>query len=119
MHIFVGRSTFSDRLERNTRARRNEVGRVLKGARRRMGFRQAWVAWALGYGESSQAEMSRIEAGRRKIEVIELENFAHLYGLKLSDFETWNTQQEADRAQYAYAPGQGYGLGEGLDDDEF
>ena len=57
--------------------------------------------------------------GKRKIDVVALENFAHLYGLNFTDFETWEGQKERDRANYAYAPGQGRGTGEGVDDDEF
>jgi len=113
----MGRSGFKYRLGRNARERRKEVGRILKEARKRLKFRQAWVGVALGYGEHSQAEVSRIEAGKRKIDVVELENFTRLYGLTLGHFETWDKQQRRDELRFSEA---GYlGSEEGLDENEF
>jgi len=117
----MSRSSFDNRLQRDGRARREDLGRILKAARKKLKLRQAWVGNALAYGTRSQGEISRIEAGRRRIDVIELENFARLYGLKLSDFETWDRQQVIYKAKrvYAHDHGLGPGSGEGLDEDEF
>ena len=117
----MSRSPYNDRLERDARARRKAVGRILRASRKGLKLRQAWVGGALGYGEQSQGEISRIESGKRKIDVIELENFARLYGLRLSDFGTWDRQQGVYKSQLVHSQshGLGPGSGEGLDEDEF
>jgi len=52
---------------------------------------QAAVARTLGYRQ--QINISHIEHGARLLELIEVENFAHLYGRALSDFATWRDDQ--------------------------
>ncbi len=113
----MGRSGFKYRLERNARERRKELGRTLKTARKKLGLRQAWVGGALGYGEQSQAEVSRIETGKRKIDVVELENFARLYRLALGHFETWDKQRRRDESRFSESGC--LGSAEGLDENEF
>ena len=75
--------------------RRRKVGRRLADARRAAKLPQEAVAAALDY---QQAEVSRIEKGKRTIDVVELENFALLYGKPLDHFATWTSQQNEDRA---------------------
>jgi transcriptional regulator with XRE-family HTH domain len=77
---------FSKRLAQNRRARRAEVGKRLAVARRDANLSQEVVADALNY---SQSDVSRIERGRRRLDVVELENFAVLYGRELDVFSTW------------------------------
>src|SRR5450432_1941797 len=115
----MSRSSFGSRLQRNATARHLEIGRILRLARKNLKLRQAWVGEALGYGESSQAEVCRIEAGKRKIDVVELENFSRLYGIQLKDFETWDMQHDRDNAKFMHIPGHGPGVAEGLDENEF
>jgi transcriptional regulator with XRE-family HTH domain len=112
------RASFAERLRRDARDRRKEVGRILRSARNQQGLRQWLVGEALGYGEKSQGEVSRIEAGKRNMDVVELENFARLYGLKLRDFETWDKQQVKDRSKFTNL-GFGSGSQERLGENEF
>jgi transcriptional regulator with XRE-family HTH domain len=80
---------FSRRLAQNRRARRAEVGKRLGVARREANLSQEVVADALNY---SQADVSRIERGRRRLDVVDLENFSVLYGRGLDFFSTWRTE---------------------------
>jgi transcriptional regulator with XRE-family HTH domain len=80
---------FSKRIAQNRRARRAEVGKRLGVARREANLSQEVVADALNY---SQADVSRLETGRRRLDVVDLENFAVLYGKELDFFETWTTE---------------------------
>lgn len=57
--------------------------RRLKEARRRAGFTQAAVARALG---RPQSFVSKCESGERRVDVIELEDFARLYRKPLTYF---------------------------------
>lgn len=60
------------------------------------------MAEVLGY--SCQADVAKIERGSapggRRLDAIELENFAQLYDLPLHHFETWSTQIDADRSTF-------------------
>jgi len=104
--------SFSWRLKRNTEKRRKEVGRRLQEARKSAGLRQGWVGEALGYRDK-QADISRIEAGKRLPDVVELENFAQLYGTSFDWFATWETQLKSDRQKF------GFGNDVGLIEGEF
>jgi transcriptional regulator with XRE-family HTH domain len=81
---------FSKRLAQNGCARRSEVGKRLGVARREAKLSQEVVADALNY---SQSDISRLERGRRQLDVVDLENFATLYGKGLDFFATWKTEQ--------------------------
>ena len=105
--------SFSWRLKRNTEKRRKEVGRRLQEARKSAGLRQGWVGDALGYGANNQPEISRIESGKRLLDVVELENFARLYNKPLHWFETWEGQIKADINAF------GFQNDVGLTSDEF
>jgi len=93
---FSGRRAFRGRVERNAARRRAEVGRRLRERRKELKKRPDVVAKALGYDRSV---LSRIETGRRKLDLIEAENFAVYYGFDLGSLATWKTQQEADNAR--------------------
>lgn len=80
---------FSKRLAQNRRARRVEVGKRLGVARLEANLSQEVVADALNY---SQSDVSRLERGHRRLDVVELENFAVLYGKEMGFFETWKTE---------------------------
>jgi transcriptional regulator with XRE-family HTH domain len=88
-------TSFPNLLEANVKHRRQKVGRRLADARRAAQLPQEAVAAALDY---QQAEVSRIEKGKRAIDVVELENFALLYGKSLEHFATWGSQQDEDKA---------------------
>ncbi len=60
-----------------------EMLRRLREARKEAGFRQADVAEALGV---TQTFVSKVELGERRIDPTELQEFAVLYGKKVSDF---------------------------------
>jgi hypothetical protein len=45
--------------------------------------------------------LSRIECGRRKLDLVEAENFAVYYGFDLRNLATWETQWKADMARVA------------------
>lgn len=97
--------TFEARLDRNVNERRKEIAKRLKEARTARKLSQALVAEALGY--SCQADIAKIEKGGgarggRLLDVVELENFAQLYGLSMDHFETWSTQIAADLNSYGY-----------------
>jgi len=59
-----------------------EMLRLLKEARKKAGLTQVEVAEALGWGQSL---VSKIERGEIRIDPIELQRFAELYGVELSD----------------------------------
>jgi transcriptional regulator with XRE-family HTH domain len=80
---------FSKRLATNSFARRKEVAKRLGIARRDANLSQEVVADALSY---AQSDISRIERGTRLPDVVELENFAVLYGKPLDFFATWKTE---------------------------
>jgi len=90
-------TSFANRLEANVRHRRLKVGRLLAEARRAANFPQQAVAEALDY---EQADISRIECGKRAVDIVELENFAIIYGKSVEDFKTWTTQQDEDMAAF-------------------
>ena len=48
----------------------------LKSARREAGFDQTHVAKLLG---KTQSHVSKIESGQRRVDVIQLKEFAHIY----------------------------------------
>jgi transcriptional regulator with XRE-family HTH domain len=104
-------TSFANRLEANVRRRRLRVGRLLAAARKAANFPQEAVAEALDY---EQADISRIEHGKRTVDIVELENFAIIYGKSVEDFKTWRTQQYEDMA--ALKPER---LAERLAEDEF
>ncbi len=60
-----------------------EMLRRLREARKEAGFRQADVAKALGV---TQTFVSKVELGERRIDPTELQEFAALYGKKVTDF---------------------------------
>lgn len=93
---FSGRRAFRGRLERNAALRRAEVGQRLREWRKESKKRPDVVAKALGYDRSV---LSRIETGKRKLDLIEAENFAVYYGFDLASLATWKTQQDADSAR--------------------
>jgi transcriptional regulator with XRE-family HTH domain len=80
---------FSKSLATNIAARRKEVARRLGVARREAHLSQEVVADALAY---AQSDISRMEAGTRLPDVVELENFAVLYEKPLDYFATWETE---------------------------
>jgi len=82
---------FRDAADGNEQARRKRLGRLLREARQAVDLTQAAVARTLGYRQ--QINISHIEHGARLLELIEVENFAHLYGRALSDFATWRDDQ--------------------------
>lgn len=91
--------TFKVRLARNIEERRKEVAKRLKTARLKRKLSQSLVAEALGF--SCQADIAKIEKGGgkrggRQLDVVELENFAKLYGLSLDHFATWQSQIASD-----------------------
>ena len=85
---------FHDRLERNLDQRRERLLDLLQEARRERKLSQYLVAKLLGI---TQTEVSRIECGKRRLDAVELETLATLYGKRLSDFATWEYQKERDR----------------------
>lgn len=93
---FSGRRAFKARVERNATRRRVEVGRRLREWRKELKKRPDVVAKTLGYDRSV---LSRIETGKRKLDLIEAENFAVYYGFELLSLATWKTQQDADTAR--------------------
>ena len=64
-------------------ARYKKLVRELKVARVRAELTQQEVAARLGVYNSY---VSKCESGERKLDVVELTEFCHLYGLKLSEF---------------------------------
>jgi transcriptional regulator with XRE-family HTH domain len=78
-------------LDGNETARRKELGKLLRRARKAAGLTQAAVAKTLGYQQ--QGKISELETAKRILDSMELENFAHLYGKSLNDFSTWRHDQ--------------------------
>lgn len=62
-------------------SRYREFLRLLKAARRRAGLTQVQVARALG---RPQSFVAKCEAGERRMDIIELEEFARLYRCPLT-----------------------------------
>jgi len=91
-----GCRAFKGRLKRNADRRRAEVGRRLRERRKELKKRPDAVAKALGYDRSV---LSRIETGKRTLDLIEAENFAVYYGFDLGSLATWKSQQDADSAR--------------------
>ncbi len=60
-----------------------EMLRRLREARKEAGIRQTDVAKALGV---TQTFVSKVELGERRIDPTELQEFAALYGKKVTDF---------------------------------
>ncbi len=60
-----------------------EMLRRLREAREEAGFRQTDVARVLGV---TQTFVSKVELGERRIDPTELQEFAALYGKKVTDF---------------------------------
>ena len=60
-----------------------EMLRRLREARKAAGMRQTDVAKALGV---AQTFVSKVEIGERRIDPTELQEFAALYGKKVTDF---------------------------------
>src|ERR1700727_1442922 len=83
--------TYRPKFDETDGARRKELGERLRRARKQADLSQAAVARTLGY--KHQNNISAIEHAKRFLDPLELENFAHLYGKSLSDFETWRTDQ--------------------------
>jgi transcriptional regulator with XRE-family HTH domain len=65
--------------------RYREFLKRLRKAREGAGLTQAQVARALG---RQQSFISKCESGERRVDVIELEDFARLYGKRLSFFSS-------------------------------
>ena len=79
------------KLDRNDNERRVQLGRLLRRARKELGFTQEEVARALGYKRDA---VCWIELAKRTCDFVEVENFAHLYGKELNYFATWSENQE-------------------------
>lgn len=82
---------YKPKFDVNDHERRKQLGELLRRARRQANLTQVAVAGALGYNR--QSKISEIEAAKRTLDPIELENFAHLYGRSLADFATWRKDQ--------------------------
>lgn len=87
---------FQSRLLRNTELRRAAVGRRLRQERKKQKKHPEDVAYALGLDRSV---LSRIEGGRRKLDLLEAENFAVYYGIELQELATWKKQSDEDEAK--------------------
>jgi transcriptional regulator with XRE-family HTH domain len=85
--------SFQFRLLRNAKLRRTAVGRRLRAEREKQKKYPEDVAYALGFDRSV---LSRIECGRRNLDLIEAENFAVYYGIGLRELETWKKQSDED-----------------------
>ena len=79
--------TYRPKFDGKETERRKHLGELLRRARRQADLTQAAVARTLGY--KRQSKISEIEAAKRTLDPIELENFARLYGRCLNDFATW------------------------------
>ena len=69
---------------RNQAKRRRAVQKKLRQARKEAGLTQTEVAHAMGRKHASF--ISKIESGERRIDVIDLEDLARLYGKSVSHF---------------------------------
>ena len=83
----------------NQAARQKRLGEKLRQARRDCGLNQEDVGLILNLSVLSstggyQSNLSRVENGRRKINVFELEEFARLYHKPLEFFATWEEDDE-------------------------
>lgn len=85
----------------NQAQRQKRLGEKLRQARKDCGLNQGDVGLILrlseAFGRSGtghQPNLSRIEKGRRKLWVLELEEFARLYGKPLEFFTTWGPDDE-------------------------
>jgi transcriptional regulator with XRE-family HTH domain len=83
--------THRPKFDGKEKERRKQLGELLRRARRQADLTQAAVARTLGY--TRQSKISEIEAAKRTLDPIELENFAHLYGKGLNEFATWSKDQ--------------------------
>jgi len=82
---------YRPRLDGKEQERRDRLGELLRKARNDVELTQVEVAPTLGY--KHQCHISQIENGKRTLDPVELENFAHLYGKTLNDFATWRDDQ--------------------------
>ncbi len=87
---------FQWRLQRNAQLRMETVGRWLRAEREKKNIHPADAAYALGLDRSI---LSRIECGRRKLSLVEAENFAVYYGIRLEELATWRNQSDADETK--------------------
>jgi transcriptional regulator with XRE-family HTH domain len=88
--------TYRSKFDGQDHERREQLGKLLRRARRQAHLTQASVARTLGYKQ--QADISRIETTKRSLDPIELENLARLYGKSLNDFATWREDQPSTEA---------------------
>jgi transcriptional regulator with XRE-family HTH domain len=98
--------TYKPQFDAKDHERRKQLGELLRRARRQADLTQAAAARTLGY--TRQSKISEIEAAKRILDPIELENFAHLYGKSVADFATWredqpSTEELRERARHHYA----------------
>lgn len=85
---------FLERVKRNRDERRKKIPALLrKGRLELLGLTQAEVAEVLGW---AQPEVSKMEAGERTPDVVELEDFALLCGKQIDYFNTWQKQLSED-----------------------
>src|SRR6266699_5557173 len=84
---------FLERVGRNRGERRKKIPRLLRQAREELGLTQAEVAEVLGW---RQSDVSKMEAGERTPDVVELEDFAVMCGKHLDYFNTWEKQLDED-----------------------
>jgi transcriptional regulator with XRE-family HTH domain len=59
------------------------MGQLMREIRENAGMLQEDVSRAMG---KSQSFMSRVESGQRRVDVIELQRFCRVVGIKMTDF---------------------------------
>lgn len=84
---------FLERISRNRDERRNKIPGLLRQAREALRLTQTEVAKALGW---RQADISKMESGKRTPDVVELEDFALMCAKGLDYFSTWKRQLDED-----------------------
>lgn len=77
----------------DTEVRRSEIGRRLRDAREYLNFSQDEVATALGLPRPS---VTNIESGSRKVDALELDKLARLYGRSVSYLLTGDEEFKTD-----------------------
>jgi transcriptional regulator with XRE-family HTH domain len=91
---------FLEKLKRNIEQRDKRIALLLREARKDQGLTQAQVAEVLGW---RQTDVSKMEAGRLKPSVVELENFALMCSKPLDYFATWQAQFADDKGKKSLA----------------